>query len=576
VNPSRFTGMPGTLAASTQLERYRHISALGAGGMATVVLAEDTLLGRQVALKRITSAGDARALLRLRREALIGASVSHPNLVSIYDVLTSADGEHVIVMEYVPGETLRDALRRRTRLPVPETLKILDGVAAGLDAIHRQGIVHRDVKPGNILLGADGTIKLADLGIAAVADRTRITTAGALLGTFSYMAPEQLTGERATAATDVYALAAVAFEMLSGRKARTEPNPVALAHAISTRPPPDLREAWPQASTAAAELLIRAMSRDPAARPRSASELSRRLRAALQPENTAPIAPRPLRPVPVRPPRPVAQRRPAAAAVAIPAARKDPEPARHRSRRGLLAPALLALVLAAVVAAVLLSSPGTSQQASGVSGSRHTQTANRHASATTKASGASTGSGTSAGSGAATGSGASTGSGAPGSGASGSGGSNAPGSSSPAGGSTSAAAGAGAAAAPASSYGSAGAAAPGAAAQRSPSGGPVSSVESFYRLAAAHNYASAWALADPTFRNQLGGYRSFEAGQSGDRSIAFNSARLVSETTNSATVAIQTTSVRESATQHCSGNVDLSRGGSSQPWLLHLIHINCA
>src|SRR5579884_355097 len=170
-----------------ELDRYRHISTLGSGGMSTVVLAEDTVLGRRVALQRMNAADNAHSLTRLRREALIGASVNHRNLVSIYDV---------IVTEYVPGETLRDRLRRGTRPPVPETLRILEGVAAALDAIHRQGIVHRDVKPGNVLLGEHGTVKLADLGIAVAPDWTRITTSGALLGTFRYMAPEQLGGAR--------------------------------------------------------------------------------------------------------------------------------------------------------------------------------------------------------------------------------------------------------------------------------------------------------------------------------------------------------------------------------------------
>ena len=168
--------------ATTTLDRYRHIATLGSGGMATVVLAQDTVLGREVALKQIKTGGDERSLSRLRREALIGASVSHPNLVSIYDVVTLEDGDQVIVMEYVPGETLRDALFRETRLDPVTALRVLEGVSAGLDAIHREGIVHRDVKPANILLGAGDTVKLADLGVASIPDRTQITTDGAARG----------------------------------------------------------------------------------------------------------------------------------------------------------------------------------------------------------------------------------------------------------------------------------------------------------------------------------------------------------------------------------------------------------
>jgi len=277
-------GIPNLVTLTSKLQRYRYISTLGRGGMATVSLAEDTVLGRRVALKRMTAQDDPRGLLRLRREALVGASVSHPNLVSIYDVFESEEGGNVIVMEYVPGETLRDALRREGKLPAEAALRILAGVAAGLDAIHRQGIVHRDVKPANILLGTDGAIKVADLGIASVLHRTRITSAGAVVGSFRYMAPEQLGDKPPTPAIDVYALSAMAFEMLSGRPARCERNPVALAHAISTQPPPDLREAWPEAPASVVALLRSGMARDPAARPRSASELTRRLRAALLPE----------------------------------------------------------------------------------------------------------------------------------------------------------------------------------------------------------------------------------------------------------------------------------------------------
>src|SRR5438105_4594551 len=131
--------------------------------MARVDLAQDTLLDRRVALKRMNETSDARGVSRLRREAMTGASLSHPNLVSIYDVCTGDDGRLVLVMEYVAGETLRARINRESKLPVDEALPILEGVAAGLDAIHSRGIVHRDVKPSNILLSTDGAVKVADL-----------------------------------------------------------------------------------------------------------------------------------------------------------------------------------------------------------------------------------------------------------------------------------------------------------------------------------------------------------------------------------------------------------------------------
>ena len=329
--------------------------------MATVHVADDELLGRQVALKRM-STEDIRGLSRLRREALLGASISHPNLVAIYDVVNSEDGGLVIVMEYVPGETLGERLTREGRLAPPEALRILDGVAAGLDTIHRQGIVHRDVKPPNILLGPPSTVKLADLGIASVQDRTRITSAGTMLGSFRYMAPEQLHDAPITPAIDIYALAAVAFEVLSGQKARREPNPMALAHAISTMPPPDLRESWPGAPAAAADVLRRGLALAPAQRPSSAGELVRRLRAALEPEETAAVPPRGASPanaapVPVRQPRVRPAPRAKTQGHSIPARTPRPliAPERRAARAGLGQPSLRRWRVTAVVLAVLLS-----------------------------------------------------------------------------------------------------------------------------------------------------------------------------------------------------------------------------
>jgi eukaryotic-like serine/threonine-protein kinase len=187
--------------------------------MATVTLAEDTVLGRPVALKRVHSGGDSLGMLRLKREAMVGASLNHPNLVFVYDARLQDDGDVMIVMEYAEGGTLADLISSRGALAPSEAIQLLGEIAAALDAIHDQGIVHRDVKPANVLLGRDGTVKLADLGVADVADRTRITTAGSLVGSFSYMPAEQLDGAPPSPAMDVYALAAVAYEMLTGENA---------------------------------------------------------------------------------------------------------------------------------------------------------------------------------------------------------------------------------------------------------------------------------------------------------------------------------------------------------------------
>ncbi|MBV9337902.1 MAG: protein kinase [Solirubrobacterales bacterium] len=561
------------MAIADDLTRYRRISTLGSGGMARVDLAEDTLLGRRVALKRMNETADPSGGSRLRREAVTGASLSHPNLVSIYDVVTAEDGHIVVVMEYVAGETLRARLRREGRLAVAEALDILGGVAAGLDAIHARGIVHRDVKPSNILLGADGAVKVADLGIASVPDGTRITTSGSIIGSLSYMAPEQLADTRAHPAIDIYALAAVAFELLSGQKARREANAVALAHALATRPPPDLRSVWPDAPAPAAQVLSRGMARDPSVRPHSARELVARLRAALDPEPTAPMrAParvldgEPTAPMRAQPALP----EPSAAVRAdpgVPAPRRawpaEPLVAADRHRRSpaaAIAAGLLGLVALAVVLAVVLNS-GNGQPQRTASGSA----SNRGSGATGQGSGA-----ISHGSGA-----TSRGSGGTSHGSGGSGTRNSASTSQPA--TSTAASTSTPSAAPASSTPS-GAPSTGAPSTRtgSPSTTPVAAVESFYQLAAAHRYDEAWALADPGLRAQLQGLPSFEAALAGTQSITFGDARTVSQSAGGATVGIQTTSLRNDGTHRCTGTVDLvSDGASTAGWLLHQVHITC-
>ena len=275
--------------------RYRVIQRLGSGGMAAVYLANDERLGRDVAVKRLhTTERDDVDARRFQREAKLGASLSHPNLVSIFD--TEEDDESVLlVMEYVDGETLGDRLARGGLEP-RRAVAIVRAVANALDHAHSAGIVHRDIKPGNVLLGRDGSVKLADLGIAKAVERTDITDTGTVLGTPTYMAPEQLQGEKLGPAVDIYALAAMAFEMLTGRKARRGGTAVEIAHRVVNEPPPDPRDVNPAIPAPAADAICAGMAKDPAERPRSAVEFADRLeqgigRATRRIERARPVAP---------------------------------------------------------------------------------------------------------------------------------------------------------------------------------------------------------------------------------------------------------------------------------------------
>ena len=200
------------------MSRYVVEKTLGKGGMATVELARDTQLGRNVAIKRLFAslADDPVFQKRFFREARMAANLSHPNLVGVYDV-GEDDGVPYIVMEYVEGETLAELMARTGAMDPERAVDLLLQVCAGLEHAHAAGLVHRDIKPQNLLVGSDGIVKIADFGIARTLNATQLTQAGTVLGTAAYLAPEQAAGERVTAAADLYSVGAVGYQLLSGR-----------------------------------------------------------------------------------------------------------------------------------------------------------------------------------------------------------------------------------------------------------------------------------------------------------------------------------------------------------------------
>jgi len=364
---------------------------LGSGGMGTVFLANDERLAREVAIKRLPAESPEDIARRFEREARLGASLNHPNVVAIFDTATDDEGV-LIVMEYVPGPTLANELTVGP-LERERALGVLRGVASALDHAHASGVVHRDVKPANILLGRGGEAKLADLGIATASDGMQITRTGTVLGTPSYMAPEQLEGGALGPAVDVYALAAVAYEVLGGHKARPGRTPLEIAHRAATQPPPDLREVWPEAPAGAAETLVRGMAREPSERPSSAGALVEELATGLAnqaPGTDSTQAMPATRPAGALSPRPPAAGGPSAPRPPAPAPRPPapaPRPApysRSRSRARWVLPAALAAIAAVLIAGYfLLPSDGGSDGDRAGSGSSEESTRSRRSTTAT-------------------------------------------------------------------------------------------------------------------------------------------------------------------------------------------------
>jgi serine/threonine-protein kinase len=253
-------------------DRYRLDDRIGAGGMGEVWRATDVVLGRTVAVKVVLPAllAEPGFIRRFLAEARAMASVRHRSVVTIHDYHGDADGAY-LVMEYVEGEPLSHTLGRLGRLTPAATLELIAQAAEALQAAHDKGIVHRDVKPANLMVRLDGTIALTDFGIARAQDNTALTTPGGILGTPSYLAPEQVLGQPATPRSDVYALGVVAYECLAGRRPFVGDNPFAIAMQRVQQAPPPLDGDVPAPVVA---LVERALAADPALRWPSAAVLA--------------------------------------------------------------------------------------------------------------------------------------------------------------------------------------------------------------------------------------------------------------------------------------------------------------
>ena len=270
-------------------QRYRLVKRIAVGGMGSVWEAEDTVLHRRVAVKLLSDAlsADRRFADRFRREAQAAAPLSHPNIASVFDY-GEDDGHQFIVMELVDGEPLSDRLARAGPLDPAEAVRITEGIASALQVAHDAGLVHRDVKPGNVMLTDSGQVKVLDFGIAAAAGAP-LTATGARMGTATYLSPEQATGEPPTPASDVYSLGVVLYEMLAGRPPFTGDTPVGVAAQHVHREPPPLDGLTRDVPPHVVDACRRALAKDPAMRPASAATFAAML---LSPDGaaTAPVA----------------------------------------------------------------------------------------------------------------------------------------------------------------------------------------------------------------------------------------------------------------------------------------------
>ncbi|MFA5882119.1 MAG: Stk1 family PASTA domain-containing Ser/Thr kinase, partial [Eubacteriales bacterium] len=259
--------------------RYEIISQLGGGGMALVYKARDTLLNRQVTVKILRSehTGDEGFISHFRKEAQAVAKLSHPNIVNVYDVGKEGDTQF-IVMEYVEGRNLKQFIKEQGRLPLNQAVDIARQICDGLQDAHTNGIVHRDIKPHNILVTDNGKVKVADFGIAQIMSSVTLTNSGTIVGSVHYFSPEQARGDATGAKSDIYAVGVVLYEMVTGKVPFEGETPIAVAlKHIQEKPlPPSKLNA--QVSPELERIILRAMEKEVTMRYKTAGDMARDLR----------------------------------------------------------------------------------------------------------------------------------------------------------------------------------------------------------------------------------------------------------------------------------------------------------
>ena len=263
-------------------DRYQIIKSIGEGGMANVYLAYDTILDRNVAVKVLRGdlATDEKFVRRFQREALSASSLSNPNIVEVYDV-GEDNGEYYIVMEYVEGKHLKNLLKKRGKLTVPEVVDIVLQITSGLSVAHDSYIIHRDIKPQNILILDNGLVKITDFGIAVAMNATQLTQTNSVMGSVHYLPPEQASGKGATLQSDIYSIGILMYELLTGKLPFKGDNAVEIALKHLKEPMPSIRDEYPEIPQSVENIILKATAKNPKNRYADAREMHEDLKTCL-------------------------------------------------------------------------------------------------------------------------------------------------------------------------------------------------------------------------------------------------------------------------------------------------------